>query len=480
MRDEHELRELLGAVVPEAPVAPGRAAGAKGYAARARRRRAVAFTASAGVVVAVVVSVPFIVRGAMDDAGDGRPGLAPATQIPAFVASDVPCPPTPGRDDPPLALTGPGTVADGAAAVRLCDPRGLFGQPPLDALVTDADAVARAVNDLPVADECTILPADLGSTWLLQFTYPDGQTQHVRGQSHGCGGVTVGQVIRGGRDDSTRPLRMFQRLLWEQRSATELPAAEVPGPRCDDRDFEHGPGLTIMPLEEPLTATEARLCWSFETESQQPVLGARIAPADVAVLLADLNQRRPVGEITEDECVDPEQPHYRIVGVNAWGDRFELDGYCGVFDLSGSNSDIWRPDAASQTILDRLVADNPAVILDPDDRTPPDQVLSVWADLVNSGMRARADALWLDPPALSDGIRVEMKTEGQRTVTPEPGTAAAAYDQVVEVGALFRLVPSDGSWADYHQGRFTLGRDTFGDVWRIVAMVDDGAVSTGR
>ena len=419
--------------------------------------------------------------------GSGGAGNPLSSTTPAAGSSsssggvdDFSCPPVPGRGETPAPVTGPKELPAGAVAVRICDSGGLFGAAPLDALTAGVPKVVDSVNALPVAARCDAMPMDLGPTWDLVFLYSDGHTQTVRGSTHGCGGVDVGSVVRGGREDADLPLRLLQRLLWEQRESTPPADVSVAKPGCSDGGQENSLGQTFMPLQEPLSMQHAVLCWRFETESEQPAQQAEIRDADLTLLLDDLNSNRTSKKISEQECVDPDVVHYRIVGVNAWADRLALDGYCGAFDLSGNNSDVWRPNPDSQAILDRLVADHPTAIAAPHQHTAPEQVVAIWADLVNSGNQDRATELWTDPPEIPTGVRIEMKTGQVRSVLADPGTTEAAYHKVVEVSSLYRLVSADGSWVDYHEVRFRLGRERADLPWRILEMTDDGETSNGR
>jgi hypothetical protein len=225
-----------------------------------------------------------------------------------------------------------------------------------------------------------------------------------------------------------------------------------------------------MPLQEPLSLRRAALCWRFDSESEQPVQQVAIRDADLAVLLNDLNHNRTRREATEQECVGPGAAHYWLAGVNAWGDRVSLDGYCGAFAISGNDSEVWRPNSMSQGILDRLLTKHPKVIAAPDERTAPEQLVAIWADLVNDGDRARAATLWSDPPAIPPGVRIELKVGEVRSVQAAPGTPQATYQELVEVSSLYRRVPADGTKTEYEEVRFTLGRDRADVPWRILGM----------
>jgi len=77
MNDEKHLRELLSGAVPDAPPDPGRAAGARAYAATRRRRRIAIGAAAAAVVTALAIPFALVDRG-----------------------GDAVEPPTTGSDDP--------------------------------------------------------------------------------------------------------------------------------------------------------------------------------------------------------------------------------------------------------------------------------------------------------------------------------------------------------------------------------------------
>jgi hypothetical protein len=478
MNESDRLRDVLALAVPEPPPAPGRAASARRRATAARRRRTTAagvgLLGTAAAVVAVVVA-PFAMN-----AGDG------ATKAPSDPASstspvaDFACPPPPakGESAPPPGGDSP-TLSVNPVAVRICDPGGLFGSPPLDALTTSTAEVAAAVNALPVSKECAEVLLDLGPTWDLVFLYPDGSRRTVRGTAHGCGGVQVGTVTRGDRSNAVQPLRTFQRLLWRQRASAPTPSIDVAQPRCDAGNFEKGPGLTTMPLEQPLTAERATLCWKFDSQAEQKPQAAAIPVDDLAVLLQDLNANaRNSGTVSEEECRDPAQARWRISGVNAWGDRFELDGWCGVFEVPAENATThWRPSTETRAILENLTATQPAVIETPDATTPPTRIIELWADLHNAGETSRAAALWHDDAPSPDG-RVEVKVESVEHGDPPPEMSAPTALRVVTT--LYWVVAAEGSWDEVHEMEFIVTRLDPDRTWRIASMTDRGVAPVGR
>jgi len=216
MTDDDRLRDALTGLVPTPPPAPDRASGARSYARRARRGRIAAGTGV--VLVAAVIAVPFALPGGSGDRTE--PPTVSTSTPPAVVAGDFSCPPEPGRDDPASSPGGPNTLPANAIAVRMCFVGGMRWQPPQDALTAGVDRVVTTVNDLPVLPEPDACELDLRPTWVMSFQYADGHTQVISGNSSGCGGVIVGTVTRGDRSSADDPLRVFQRLLWEQRASS--------------------------------------------------------------------------------------------------------------------------------------------------------------------------------------------------------------------------------------------------------------------
>jgi len=473
--DEQRLRDALSGLVPEPPTAPGRASAARAHAARARRGRIAAGTGAALVAAAIVV--PF----ALTRGGDTRTTPQPATSsTPAVVAGDFACPDSPGPRKMLNPDPGAATLAPGAIGVRLCHPGGFPWQPPADALTHDVGSLISAINDLPPSTSNGVCTLEDGLTWAMSFQYAEGHTRLIEGVTYSCGGVQLGTHSRGSAGDASRVLDQFREALSLQRKDQQPPVVAVVGMdlQCNQPNPEWGPGGSLMGLGDPVELSRAVLCWRHETESDLPSSEAPISSADLQVLLDDLNHRRPGPEVTEQECVGPDVIHYRILGVNAWGDRLSLDGYCGAFDLSGSNSDVWRPAPETQAIFARLVSAQPLEIPSPTADTAPDGVLQAWVDLLNNGLAERADQLWVDPAIADrpgdDIDHLQMKTEEVRPTTAE------GYAQARIAMALYREVPKDGSWVDFHERAFTLVRNSSDEPWRILSYVDQGAVQTGR
>jgi len=471
MSDERRLHDALSGLVPEPPPVADRAVAARGYARRARRGRLA--TVAGVALVAAAISLPFLLSGGPDRDGGRIP--QPATSGPtAVVAGAFSCP---NSKDPYGAFAGPDLLPEGAIAVRMCNLGGDSGfhwAPPSDALTSSVPQLVASVNSLPVAPQHDLCTSDGGSPWWLVFQYPDGHTQITRGESFGCGGVLVGKLVRGDRTTAGQPLTLFQQLLWEQRDASSPPAIDVPSPTCGTFDKS-----TWITHAGPWRFSAAGLCWRYETESDLPPKYAPLSTAQLTTVLDDLNRNRSDHEITEQECTRPDVIHYTIVGVNEWGDLQQLDGYCGAFDLSGSNSDIWRPNPASQAILDSLVAAQPLQIPEPSPDTSPDQLLSTWADMVNNGQSRSADQLWVNGAPATNG-HVELKTEDLQTVDPARSSGASAYRLVRSVTALYREVPARDVWVDYHEREYILVRNSTEESWRILSFDDLGMVPTGR
>lgn len=337
MTDEDWLRAGLADAVPEPPGAPDRAASALARARRARRRTTVLGAAGVAATLAAV--------GLVASLGDGRSPdrVASEPTSPLDVAG---CP-----AEPVDALTqvGPDHVPDGALSVRLCDGGAVRIDVPQDALVTDVDAVAAAVNELEIADPGRMCTADLGPGYQLVFAYADGSTVVADGGLYSCREVVVNGVERIGAD---APLERFTALLREQRDELEPPASvDTSGMDC------------ASPMGSPTAAAVGRPeDLTVAVYCAEDVVGsgawrrAEIVRADLDVLLADLrkNARANAGYV---DC-DVRPPVPRIVGTTAWGDRVDLRAECtnGWFTVDASTNTVWSPDAGSRAVLDRLFA----------------------------------------------------------------------------------------------------------------------------
>ncbi len=480
MNDESKLHKALQDLVPDPPATPLRAAAARNRAQVARRRRRTVVASAVAVAVIAVAAPLGLTTFTGDDSGPTPPPTADRSGETPAAPDELTCPAVRTDGAPAVDLTGPDELPEGAIAVRLCFPAGFIStQAPIDALTTGVAKVVGSVNALPVEPTPNGCPADGGRTWQLVFQYPDGGTQAVEGASHGCGGVSVGTVIRGSRATAERPLNRFISLLLAQRASGSPATPPTVDLTCQGGPDDPDAGLSALPLRTPIDFDHAVLCWSFAIESDQPTLQAAIDPADLAVLLADLNANTTTtSTVPTDRACAPTVPNFTILGVTSWGDRMALDGWCSEFNLYGRTPAYWKPGPESQRILDTIVAANPLQIQLPDGGTPPDQVVTRWADLVTAG-DDRADEMWAGTPPAFSG-RIEVRPEDRRRFAPIADTPAAAYEKVVEQMALLRQVPSDGGWSEYHEYRFVLVRNGSDEAWQILLAEDHGVVPTGR
>lgn len=332
--DEKWLREGLAGAVPEPPAAPDRADGARAIARRARRTTAavVGGAAASVLLVAGVVAV----LGDDDPAGGDVAGDGPVSPY------DAPaCPATPVDT---RTQVGPDHVPDGATSVRLCGGNEIPIEVPKDALVTDVDTLAAAVNDLDPKATDAMCTMDLGPAYQLVFTYPDGSTTVASGELYGCDDVVVHGAVRTG---AYEPWEKFIALLRAQRASLD-PPAPVDASTIDCAIS----GMPSVGRAQDLAA--AVLCVESPEQSGEPQRAA-FSTAEVAVLRADLADRAHYTR-GMPRCAAP-PAFIRIVVFTTWGDRLDLQPSCYLshFQTSPASSLAWNPTDETQSILERLV-----------------------------------------------------------------------------------------------------------------------------
>ncbi len=449
MTDDQWLRDALGAAVPDPPSAPDRAASARRRARTARRRTAAAVATGAALALAAV-AVPLALGGS------GSP--TPAPQVPTHPTSVPAAVKCPQADTEP---TGPGTLPEGAVAVRLCDGPGLGFDEPDDALVTDVDDLVRVVNDQEVTGPRRACRSDLGRGYLLAFSYPDGTVRLVTGELYGCHQLTVGSTVRA---EPERPWERFIELLRDQRATLEPPATTGASPTCSSPD--------LSPVARPADMDTAVLCARYETDGRTVPRAVAVPPADLRVLLADREER-------DDRRAPPkgcaQQADLELVGTTVWGDTTAAHLWCGMW--SDEQGGYWGVGAPAERILDRLVreAGTPVTTVDADSSA--EDVLAAYVDLLDAGDRKAAAALWHpmagrpELPALYSHI--DYQVEGVRELR-----FVSAWQDATAVQALYRERIRD-AYVPYREAVFMLGRDEQG-VFRIVSMQLGDAVETGR
>jgi hypothetical protein len=394
-------------------------------------------------VVACVAVVPAILT-------DGKPGTThPTTPSPSPTPSvaDISCPPP---DEP---THGPGTVLEGAVAVRLCQGRGAEFDVPDDALSTDVARVAAAINRQPAGPAPLTCDADLGRGYQLVFGYSDGHTQNVSGELYGCHTLTVGGSYR---TDSAKPFNTFVELLRDQRATSDPPADAASPPQCGA-----GGLARLSPVGQPEEMVAATLCVTYHAVTDQRPQPAPVNAKQLEVLLHDRVPGAP-------PPYDVDRPALLLVGETAWRDRTEL---------SMDGVDGWVPGPDAQRILNRLTwyADRPIPTVDASSTA--EYVVAAYVDLLNADAYNEMMELWhpLSTPDLPSGPwSIDYEFESVR-----PLPSISAYADATAVTGSYRQVPADGSYTPYREATFVLGRDDQG-VFRLVSVQIGKVVETGR
>lgn len=331
MTDETWLRDGLADAVPPPPASPDRADGARARARRARRTTVLA-VGGATASVLLAAGVVAVLQGGQDPEG--------GTDLVAASPYDVPgC-----ADQPEPTDSGPTEIPAGAVSVRLCSTNEIGFVPPADALVTDVDALADAVNALPASPEHAMCTMDLGRAYQLVFRYADRGPVAASGDLFGCRDVTVGGAKR---QDSSVPWERFNELLRAQREDRD-PPADLPtaSPGCSSQ-------LGSAPLARPQELAVAVVCVGDEKglgEWQQ----VEVSDADLATLRAGLSDPAQLSSGTL-RCLST--PLLRIVGVTEWGDTVDMSRGCRSFAVDDAASRYWQPGPEAQAVLNRLVAE---------------------------------------------------------------------------------------------------------------------------
>lgn len=465
---EQELRRRLLDAVPEPPADPSRAANARRLATR-RRHRVVVATGVAVVMLAIGVPV------ALTQQGEHRADPAPANQVPTEKVLDCPAPATGSTPPDSLAGNGADSLEPGATTARLCRPGGIAWQPPADELDEGVSELVKLVNRTPVFEptDRQVCPSNLGPTWGVLFGYPDGSTRFVTAAAYGCEGITVGGVTRGGWDDARALVQRFVALLLAQRGGRE-PAEPINVPLSCGGTWMMSDmsALSVLGNDPQPALTSAILCWKRDTNSDEPIRTSRISADELRILLADMAAHRTARPPEASSCASP-RIQLRILGSNAWGDRFAFFEDCGEFLVAdGPGSSYWKPGEAAQRILDNLVAAQDEPLAMPDADTPPDQVVARWSDLAIAG-DPRADGLWDGKAPDIDATKLQLKVDAVRETTVTAGNFFT-----YEVDAL--VSDSEvGGCPVYREMTFRLGRWHPDDPWKILDWTEKGHESGG-
>jgi hypothetical protein len=476
---ESELRRLLADAVPEAAPAGDRAEGARRWARR-RRNRHVAGVSIAAVAIAIGIPVGLAQRS------DQRVEPAPQPKVfacPAAEPAPTALPPTPG---------GPGRLSPGAVAVRLCNRYahgnpGSFGayQEPVDPLVGPAvEELAERIRTVGPVRKSTYCDLMFAPSYYFVFSYPDGHIEGVTAKTGNCSaGVTVGDAgPRGDGQDAAALFEQFSTALLAQR-VDEHPPADAQAPvHCDARGSNIAPNQPLSPLRrrELPDLTKAVLCWYPNRFSAQPTQEATFAPDDLRTVLESMKRDSSTPATHPAASCEQGTINYQIVGENAWGDRYALDGRCGDFNLRAYGGlQHWRPAGESAAIFARLLAKGTARLALPTATASPEDVLFTWADLINAA-DARADGLWIGgrSPGAADHPPVFI-SPGKGGVLPngKRRTSVAGYAEAVEMDALWG--DSTATCPDNRAKTFVLVRQSDAEPWRILSWSDHGLYQHG-
>lgn len=463
--DEDELRARLAVVVPEAPSAPERAEAARVRAIRLRRR-AVVMAVAAAVVVAVAVPVGLFVGGE-ERAAD------PATVD--HLRFDCPGDPAPRRLESPSGTVSP--IGTDAVLVRMCSLSG-FGdhQVPMDGLdEPGAVLFARRLRALTPGKEPRVCELVRRPSYAYLVGYADGSTRFLTSTGGSCGGVFIDGYRIGNGAASDALLELFKTELVAKRVRLGGPPGKIAPPlgrQCGAHPLDEKV-LSFSILDpDPDEIRFATLCVPRSGNSEQQVKQIELSEADAEILENDLRSHLlPGSEYQATSCNLTFNPPW-LIAVNLWGDRFQLRSDCaGRYPLQrfepGDRGRFWSPGDAAREILDRLAGDTATKLDLPTSSTSPDEVVTVWADLLNVG-DDRANGLWLrDPPSTSGHVTLKvtsLRPEGSPVID-------YAWAHAVEVDVIF----ADGTTADcgdYVERTFTLVRATESEPWRISSWRD--------
>lgn len=265
-------------------------------------------------------------------------GCSTGQTVPAVPASSpvVDCAALPEEPDLPDVL------AEGIAQVRLCQEPGneLALVAPPDALVVDADAVARAYNALEVAELATLAcPEDFGPAYRLAVAYPDGTVVTLRGEQYGCSLV-------GNRLGSDAVLTAFGDALWAQRTTQPATPVEPPDDLC------RGEASWLVPDLADTVRGVACLPDAAGQLQQRP-----FSEEDWATLAADAaaHPRTPTPLPPDAVCDALALP--TLVGVAATGEVVWVPASCAAYEWGPGRGAThgWEPTGAARTLLEGLV-----------------------------------------------------------------------------------------------------------------------------
>ncbi|MFS3130158.1 hypothetical protein ACLM5J_17280 [Nocardioides sp. Bht2] len=353
--NDDDLRTALHDLVPEPPATPDRAHLVHARASTNRRRRLAGTSVAALSILALGAPLGWAaLSGADTDGGLGAPATAPGV-----VAGEFTCPdPTLVADsESEQVISDNDAIATDVVAVRLCYPGGLGWQQPADALTTDPGKVAEAINALPLqgSDAQLACEQDLGPTWGMAFQLTDGSIQIARGEGHGCGGVFIGDSVRGDRQNAFAPFDTFAALLSEQRSARE-PSAPPIELACTTTINGTDNPRSLLPIAPPIELTEAVYCPPAENGSPVAIpIPAKLISQISRELSASFTTTPP----TDQACAGTPTPWPSMVASTAWGDRIQISNDCNRWRIENQTPNASTLTAETALALVRLRSAQP-------------------------------------------------------------------------------------------------------------------------
>ncbi|KAA1421211.1 hypothetical protein F0U44_02550 [Nocardioides humilatus] len=464
MTDENWLREGLADAVPEPPINPDRARGAERLARRRRRQATAGVLATVGAVAGVAVLSATLAAGDGGKAGDRSVADAPPPVTCPQTTADGGVVPMDPIDNPDPSL--PDAVPAGASSARLCQGAGTTIEVPADALTTDLDGLADAINGLEGSGPPEVCTLDLGPGYRIVFGYGDGSTFVVSGQLYGCHTLVVGSGYR--VDPEAAEQAFLDRLVQQQADQpdpTDPPDGDAGPVVCPDApEFDYD-GIddvqADLPGAVPDGATSVRLCAGGGNPGIEP---ADALTTDVATLVDVVNG---LPEQDSQACTDELGPGYRLAFGYPDGSTFLAVGqFYGCQKVIVGSAYRTNPQLPLDTFIDLLHAQRAT-------QTPPADLPAAPAcDGYGHPTEALADPADL---VLAQLCMVDDKT-GRASMVAIPEADLAALVDDIEANA----VPNGGVLRCYRPGPSISGVTAWGDQLTMSLQCNAYVLPDGR
>jgi hypothetical protein len=319
---DHELRDLLHRVVPDAPTPDPRGPVVLARRWRSRRRTGLAVGVAAVVAAVAGVVLPVSVPTGSDEAG-GRPSPAPTSAAPELALDPYDANTCPPQSEPTPTRS---VVLDDVVAIAQCSytERPTKGQPavPLtpEAYVDDMVVFARAAAaTLPRLDETTCRSMSSLTPGALVFHHRDGSATTVPADQ--CEMVRVGRTPVVARFLTGA----FAESLSRQRDRYDYPTPSPVVPTCDGRSVS-GP---VRPAREVLVG--AVVCSGLDRDVRTL---HRLDDSETAALQRGWADAEDLPAGDSGFCVgSPDEPRYVLAATDR-GDLVHLQrSNCGDYLL---------------------------------------------------------------------------------------------------------------------------------------------------